>query len=267
MVVEDNAVNRDVAEKFLTRLGQDVTMARDGAEGVRLAGELPFDLIFMDMQMPVMDGIGATRAIRATGNMVPIIALTANASDDDLARCLEAGMNGFEAKPVSMARMAELIVEQVGQSRGNVAIEPASLPAVADLSTAETGGEEGSAPATAPAGLTAEEMSNTRMRELIDVVGQEGFDELFAAFTMDAALLLSDLREAMAMTDPKLADRALHSLKGSAANLGFTGLADIAEGGRHGKIDQDLVERIGGEIERMNARPTALGAVRQWTQN
>jgi signal transduction histidine kinase/ActR/RegA family two-component response regulator/HPt (histidine-containing phosphotransfer) domain-containing protein len=252
LVVEDNAVNRDVAQKFLTRLGQDVTMAHDGVEGVRLAAELPFDLILMDMQMPVMDGIGATRAIRATGNTVPIIALTANASVDDLARCLQAGMNGFESKPVSMARLAALVAEQ--------ALKPPTaeeLPIMASPATA--GGEKIEATAQEPASIVVpagppdEVATNERMRELIDVVGQEGFDELFNAFITDAALLLSDLREAMAMSDPKLADRALHSLKGSASNLGFVELASFADDARHRQLDESLVERIGGEIVRVQA--------------
>lgn len=261
LVVEDNAINRDVAQKFLTRLGQDVTIACDGAEGVRLAAELPFDLIFMDMQMPVMDGIGATRAIRATGNTVPIVALTANASGNDLARCLEAGMNGFESKPVSMARMAELIAERTPEPVLDRPLVPPAAPRIEREPKVKAHGGEEAVDVAAPAGLSAVEMSNKRMRELVDVVGQEGFDQLFSSFTMDAALLLSDLREAMAMSDAKLADRALHSLKGSAANLGFVELATFADEARKLQLDEDLVDRIDGEIARVNGQPLALEGV------
>lgn len=260
LVVEDNAINREVAGKFLARLGQHVTMASNGAEGVRLASESAFDLILMDMQMPVMDGIEATRAIRATGNTVPIVALTANASEDDLARCIEAGMNGFEAKPVSMARLAGLLEEHGGTGAAAAEVESSVAGNLPD--EPEPAQETVSSPVVdKQQPVPAVQEPNKRMRELIDVVGKDGFDELFRAFTTDAALLLSDLREAMATSDAREADRALHSLKGSAANLGFIELAEVAEEGRHGKIDQDLVERISGEIDGLAARSPVLGAV------
>ena len=111
LVVEDNHVNQTVARQFLERLGQAVTVAGNGQEAVDHVESRRFDLVLMDMQMPVMDGIEATLRIRAlpNGASVPIVAMTANASDDDRTRCREAGMNGFDPKPISMARLSALI--------------------------------------------------------------------------------------------------------------------------------------------------------------
>ena len=107
LLVEDNLINQEVAVGLLSDLGLVVECADNGLEALqcvetRVAEHLPYALILMDMQMPVMDGLEATRAIRAQahGATVPIVAMTANAFDDDRRRCIEAGMNDHVAKPV-----------------------------------------------------------------------------------------------------------------------------------------------------------------------
>ncbi|MGH8259711.1 MAG: response regulator, partial [Steroidobacteraceae bacterium] len=108
LVVEDNAVNQKVAQKFLERLGCSVRVAADGAEAVDITARERFDLILMDMQMPVMDGIAATRAIRvaeAGGSRTPIVALTANVLAGQFQSCLDAGMDDVLAKPLDVSRL------------------------------------------------------------------------------------------------------------------------------------------------------------------
>ena len=112
LLAEDNAVNQRVAMRMLERLGCRVDVAGNGLEAMDLAGRLPYDIIFLDCQMPELDGYGAARAIRkreAGGPRVPIIALTANAMDGDREECLAAGMDDYLSKPVVMASLAAIL--------------------------------------------------------------------------------------------------------------------------------------------------------------
>ncbi|MCH2559503.1 MAG: ATP-binding protein [Alcanivorax sp.] len=114
LLVEDNEVNRLVARRMLEHLGLDVATAGDGASALARAGEERFDCILMDVQMPVMDGLEATRALRRrereTGrDPVPIVALTANAMFEERQRCLAAGMDAHLAKPFRRHRLANLL--------------------------------------------------------------------------------------------------------------------------------------------------------------
>lgn len=106
LLAEDNLVNQTVAEATLRHLGVDCKIAANGAEAVKQVAESDFDVVLMDWQMPVMDGLEATRQIRQLPSPraanVPIVGLTANAGPDDETECIEAGMNAFLAKPYSM---------------------------------------------------------------------------------------------------------------------------------------------------------------------
>jgi PAS domain S-box-containing protein len=116
LVVEDNAVNQKVAQRFLERMGCEVDVAQNGVEGVEASGRMAYRLILMDVQMPVMDGYSATRAIRERErgqSHVPIVALTANAMTGQLERCLEAGMDGLLTKPIDIEQLCE-VMERFG---------------------------------------------------------------------------------------------------------------------------------------------------------
>lgn len=133
MLVEDNALNAEIAEEFLTMTGLTVEHAWDGMEAVDKVSEAPdghYDIIFMDIQMPRMNGYDATRAIRAMDRdycrQVPIVAMTANAFAEDVCRSAEVGMNDHLAKPLDLAKLLRTIARyrpasaaQAGQQRGD----------------------------------------------------------------------------------------------------------------------------------------------------
>ncbi len=114
LLVEDNLINQKLAQNMLKRLGCTTILAVDGLQGAKLARQPGIDLILMDMQMPVMDGLQSTRTIRAeevqNGRLpVPIVALTANAMESDKRVCFEAGMNGFMSKPYQFADLERMV--------------------------------------------------------------------------------------------------------------------------------------------------------------
>ena len=111
LLVEDNEINREVAVELLVSAGYRVEKAADGREALERLRDGAFDAVLMDVQMPVMDGLAATRALRALagGDRLPVIAMTANAFDDDRRECLEAGMDDFVSKPVDPDRLVETL--------------------------------------------------------------------------------------------------------------------------------------------------------------
>jgi CheY-like chemotaxis protein len=111
LLVEDNEMNRDMLSRRLERKGYQVTLALDGAEGVRQAREMHPDLILMDMSLPVMDGWEATRQLKAdqATRSIPVIALTAHAMATDEQKAREAGCDDFDTKPIELPRLLQKI--------------------------------------------------------------------------------------------------------------------------------------------------------------
>lgn len=108
LLVEDNAVNIKIAKKILQRMHLEVETANNGREALDMCHAQQYDLIFMDVMMPVMDGLEATAKLREEGNKTPIVAMTANAFEEDKRKCLKAGMDGFLTKPL---KKTEIILE------------------------------------------------------------------------------------------------------------------------------------------------------------
>jgi CheY-like chemotaxis protein len=119
LLVEDNIVNQRVGARLIERLGCRVDVAANGAEAIELLRQLPYDMVFMDCQMPEMDGFEATRRIRLMPGpvaAVPIIALTASASENDRQACLTRGMDGYLSKPASFASLAGMVNQWVNRT-------------------------------------------------------------------------------------------------------------------------------------------------------
>ena len=111
LIVEDNEMNRDMLSRRLARQGFEVALAVDGKQGVEMASSEKPDLILMDMSLPIMNGWEATEKVKsnpATKN-IPVIALTAHAMSEDREKCIAAGCNDFDTKPVDLPRLLEKI--------------------------------------------------------------------------------------------------------------------------------------------------------------
>jgi CheY-like chemotaxis protein len=127
LLVEDNAVNQVLAVRLLERQGHSVVVASNGREAVEAFSVKTFDLILMDVQMPVMNGYEATAAIRekekSGGGRIPIVALTAHAVKGDRERCLEAGMDGYLSKPIKSRELVDLVAA-ITQSKVSQQVNP-----------------------------------------------------------------------------------------------------------------------------------------------
>jgi len=222
LVVEDNPVNRKVAVGILRRLGFSAEVAEDGALAVERLKSPGIDIVLMDMQMPVMDGLEATARIRTAEGpqaKLPIIGLTANAFASDRTACLEAGMNDFVIKPVTRDRLEAALVH--------------FLPAVPSRAPEPLGPAE--PPAHVPV-VSVPPLDLGHRAHLAEELGEAGLAELTEVFDHDAEQLIGEMERARTAADRDAMRRALHTLAGAAANVGFSGLvaaigAIRAEGG------------------------------------
>jgi PAS domain S-box-containing protein len=202
LVVEDNRFNQEVTLAALKRAGLDVDLAPHGERAVAMAGERRYDLVLMDLQMPVMDGFDATAALRklAGYEATPILALTANAFGETRAACLAAGMNDHIAKPISPQRLGDALARWLPRVAVVQPLEPATATALAN----RLAGIEGFDPAVGQA-----------------LAGDEAvFLELLGRFVTAHQDGVPGLDSSLATGQFELARRMVHSLKGSAAAIG-----------------------------------------------
>jgi CheY-like chemotaxis protein/HPt (histidine-containing phosphotransfer) domain-containing protein len=216
LIVDDNPTNRLVAARMLKDFEIQTDTACDGAEAVTAANRFHFDLILMDVRMPEMDGLQATRVIRsrAEGPAVPIIAFTANAFPEDIDACREAGMNDFVVKPARKKAMVEAILRALPEPAARDALPVHAAPPLAST---------GAAPATAASVLDREVF-----RELVREIGEQAANEIHAVFTAETEARLRLLRRLAIESERVRIGREAHSLKSSAATFGYRALAGIA---------------------------------------
>jgi signal transduction histidine kinase/DNA-binding response OmpR family regulator len=225
LVAEDHPVNRQYLAALLENLGHQTHFTANGQEAVQAAREQVFDVVLMDLHMPVMDGIDATKAIRSlperAAAAVPIVALTADAFEHTRDRCLVAGMNDFLTKPVSPQKLASSLRRLFGEAgnawaAGGPDIEQTLLPAQLQAHPViDTGALQ----------MALQAMPKERLAQLID------------AFLEQGPQTVQRLRTAVRDAQPLELRVNAHAAKGAALNLGLTGLAATAsalhEGAAH----------------------------------
>ncbi len=116
LIAEDNPANQMLIKTLLNKHGIEVTLVDDGQKAIEAIQDQDFDMVFMDMQMPVMNGYEATQALRQDGYKTPIIALTANAMSGDRDKCLEVGCNDYLSKPIDQQKLRDLLEESLGSN-------------------------------------------------------------------------------------------------------------------------------------------------------
>jgi PAS domain S-box-containing protein len=223
LVAEDNATNQLVALKMLEKLGFTADAVDDGGKALTALANRHYDLVLMDVQMPVMDGIETTRSIRAQNSKVldrtlPIIAMTAHAMKGDEEACLAAGMDAYLSKPVQLDALRQVIDRQIlglGSDRREVE----------DLVQKP------------PTGVLD-------MEGLLGRLGQDRdlADEVIQVFLKDAPTKISGLEQAVALGETDTAKRLAHTLKGASANVGANALNRIARAAEEAAASGELEE-------------------------
>lgn len=207
LIVEDNPVNQRVAVGLVTRLGHTADIAGNGQAAVEAVQAENYDVIFMDIHMPVMDGIEATRAIRSLPGdkgHTPIIAMTAKALSGDRENCLAAGMDDYLPKPVHRDALATC------------------------LNTWGHGRADGTSKAL-PEIDARDLFDRTITDDLKKVAGDTGLADLFEILLDTAVMQLSDMEAAAAVDSEETIEKVAQSLRGAAANMGMVALAATAE--------------------------------------
>ena len=233
LLAEDHDINRRLATLMLEKFGHHVDCVGTGQDALEIVQRIPYDVVLMDCQMPVMDGYAATRAIRtaeaehliAGGQRLRIIAMTANAMRGDREKCLSAGMDDYIAKPIDPSDLARALATGTGPS-------PLAQPSV------RTGVEAG-------------------LELLHNEFGRESAVELIEAFLHDTPARLSDLHRLAVGNDHRTLARTAHSMVGSAGIFGLHSLRELARAIEL-KVNAGEIANIGSAIAELESDFTTL---------
>jgi PAS domain S-box-containing protein len=229
LLAEDSLVNQKLVRALLERRGHSVTVANHGQEAVAAFALQRFDAILMDIQMPEMDGLEATAAIRVaerqSGIHTPIVAMTAHVLQGDRERCLEAGMDEYLAKPIRARRLFETIEAMVGAPAAVAAAEPRGSAAAASPATPTDSGVMAS---ITTVGLP--EGGGVDWRVALQTVGgdRQLLSSVVESFLEETPQLMSGLRQAVAQADPAGVVQRAHTLKSSMSYFGIRKGLDLA---------------------------------------
>jgi CheY-like chemotaxis protein len=218
LLAEDNITNQQVALAILKKLGLRADAVANGSEALKALETIPYDLVLMDVQMPEMDGLEATRRIRdprsaVQNHAIPIIAMTANAMQGDRERCLEAGMNDYVSKPVSPRALAGLMEKWLPEETTVTAKEAPAVP------------ESIVAPATPEAQVPVFDRPGMMERLMDD---EELARTIVEGFLKDIPKQIEALKACLKAGDAPGTERQAHTIKGASANVGGERLREVA---------------------------------------
>ncbi|BCT68859.1 response regulator [Nitrosospira sp. NRS527] len=272
LLAEDNATNQIVGAMMLRNLGCNVDVTASGREAMQMVDAFFYHIVFMDCEMPEMDGFEATAAIRRRPDLksrLPIVAVTAQAMHGDKERCLLAGMDDYISKPVMQEDFAAALTRWVPSKELQHSCEAQEHITRSD-EKAGNANSPGYPPfpvssslSDIPSALNPAVIA--RLRALAEATEPSLIGQIFASFLSDGAERLNKLQNALDGDDPELLRKIAHALKGASANIGAHHMADIAQQLELlGKADSMsgaavLIEQIEGEFERVKSEIAKSG--------
>jgi CheY-like chemotaxis protein/HPt (histidine-containing phosphotransfer) domain-containing protein len=235
LLVEDNSTNRIIADAIFKKLGYRADIAVNGEEAVKKLMEIPYDLVFMDLQMPLMGGLEATRLIRSNesdvlDHKVPIVAMTANAMAGDWEKCIGVGMNDYIAKPIAKNKV-KAVLEKWLPDREFDEFEINEINKSEDEKTSVFNAAE-----------ILERLEGDK--DIVEIVCN--------GFLEDIPLQIQILKENIKIEDMEVVTRQAHTIKGASANIGGYFLCEVAcsmeKSGKAG--DLDAIKKRVGQLEK-----------------
>ncbi len=224
LLAEDDVASQRMTSLLLgKRMGHKVDIAQNGAEAVEMSRTTQYDIILMDVNMPLMDGMEATRKIRENGCKTPILALTASAMKGDRERFLEAGMDGYLSKPIRMSILEGIIAGYCGREKGPAIEEE-------DKALAETGNV-----------FEMESWGTDEERALKTNLSLADYQEILAEFITQRGVDMRQLEDALAVSDAGSVYQLAHRIKGSARTLALEPISDWALKVEQAALEKDLI--------------------------
>jgi PAS domain S-box-containing protein len=252
LVAEDNVFNQQLALLLLKKLGYRAEVTGNGLEALQALERESYDVVLMDVQMPEMDGLEATRRIhrRWPGGSRPyVIAATANAMREEREACLAAGMDDYLSKPIRIEELAAAL----SRCRPHLAPRPADLATKSGVGPQVRSRAEREPRTQHPAAV----LDPTALERLVEITGDDGdlLAELIETFLREVPLLLDGARRALQLGQPDEVRRAAHTLKSNGATIGAIGFSELSRRleslARSGTLEgaADLVARLEAEYE------------------
>ncbi len=242
LVVEDNIVNQKVAKHNLERLGCSVNVAANGKDAVEILNLFPYDMVFMDCEMPVLDGFEATQEIRKNHprNNIPIVAMTARAMRGDREKCLMAGMDAYLSKPVGPSDFESALQQWAPQT---MIQDPESYPEVSSFMNMEP--------------EPSDQHVSRKLQDLAQIMDPPELASLIEEFLTSCRQYISGMKNAYSQMRPDYLRMHAHSLKGSSLYIGANRVADLCMQlerlgmNKEMEASKEIITRLEKEFEKL----------------